>query len=282
MDTRTVSTSDGTLLPALRECLGESDEAILAVAFVSEQGVHLIAKNLKRLGARARLLVTTAFGTTTDSSLSMASDCGVRVGVLNPRGSRTYHPKLYVSRAGSGASCALIGSVNLTGGLVNNLEVGAYLKGTRKDKPLRDAWALAERLWESVDTTPWMPTSIAEPAGFAPELYHLLQKAVATNPVFSTLGPNRRPNRVTELTPLGLYVETERTRAMGAGPQFIPSWMFELAWDYLRSNGTLTNRFLLDELHVHRSSAVCAILARLEPVGQIRGRSITLEWKGVA
>jgi hypothetical protein len=44
--------------------------------------------------------------------------------------------------------------------------------------------------------------------------------------------------------------------------------MFTLAWDYLRTHGLLSNRYLLatDGLNVKRSSAVCAILARLPGV----------------
>jgi hypothetical protein len=55
--------------------------------------------------------------------------------------------------------------------------------------------------------------------------------------------------------------------------------MFNLAWDRLRTHGRLTNVELLDDLRVHRSSAVCAILARLPPVNSVAGRGITLEWR---
>jgi hypothetical protein len=50
--------------------------------------------------------------------------------------------------------------------------------------------------------------------------------------------------------------------------------MFQLAWDYLTSHGSLTNRHLLatDGLNVKRSSAVMAILARLPDV-EVVGRS---------
>jgi hypothetical protein len=50
--------------------------------------------------------------------------------------------------------------------------------------------------------------------------------------------------------------------------------MFQLAWDYLTTHGSLTNRHLLatDGLNVKRSSAVMAILARL-PAVKVVGRS---------
>ncbi len=55
--------------------------------------------------------------------------------------------------------------------------------------------------------------------------------------------------------------------------------MIGLAWDTLRAHGTLTNRYLLDGLHVHRSSFVCALLARLPGVRRRPGAAITLDWR---
>ncbi len=42
--------------------------------------------------------------------------------------------------------------------------------------------------------------------------------------------------------------------------------MLNLAWEYLRTRGELRNTVLLNELRVHRSSAVCAMLARVPSV----------------
>ncbi len=50
------------------------------------------------------------------------------------------------------------------------------------------------------------------------------------------------------------------------GAEEIPAWMLELAWDTLNARGEISNTELLSELRVHRSSAVCAILARLPRV----------------
>ena len=115
---------------------------------------------------------------------------------------------------------------------------------------------------------------------FPADLEDRLQAEVARDPVFVTLGPKRKPNRVVELTPTEMYVETDRSKARGEPAQPIPAWMFTMAWDYLRARGELSNRYLLDELRVHRSSAVCAILARLAPVTAKPGRKIELEWEG--
>jgi hypothetical protein len=85
-------------------------------------------------------------------------------------------------------------------------------------------------------------------------------------------------NRIAELTPVEVLVETERSRSRTGGAEAIPAWMFNLAWDRLRSFGVLTNRELLDDLRVHRSSAVCAMLARIPGVGRMPGRAIALRW----
>jgi hypothetical protein len=100
------------------------------------------------------------------------------------------------------------------------------------------------------------------------------------DPTFLTLGRTRRRNLVCERTPHGLYMETGSSRGAGKGPQEIPAWMFNLAWEYLQTHGELTNAHLLNELRVHRSSAVCAILARLPGVEQMPGPVIRLRWTG--
>jgi hypothetical protein len=82
-----------------------------------------------------------------------------------------------------------------------------------------------------------------------------------------------------DLTPVEVCVETERSRSLSGGSESIPAWMFNLAWDRLRSFGELTNRQLLDDLRVHRSSAVCAMLARFPGVERMPGKEIGLRWR---
>jgi hypothetical protein len=83
---------------------------------------------------------------------------------------------------------------------------------------------------------------------------------------------------VVDVKEAAVYVETDRSRERRGGAEEIPAWMFNLAWDHLRTHGELSNRTLLDELRVHRSSAVCAILARMPGVNVRPGRTITLVW----
>jgi hypothetical protein len=277
----TVTTSDRSLLRAVRETLSDVEEAFLCVAFVQEKGVHLLEKELdalRRRAARARLLVTTTFSTTSAPALAMARGLGLEVRVLNPGSGSTFHPKLYLGRAGRDAG-AVIGSANLTGGLATNLEAGVAMAGRTTDEPLARAWDWVETLWNDKRAAPWLPEFVAESGGEELDPW-LLSKIAAEwrrDPIFRTLGPNPRPNLVTDVTPSVVYVETERSRVERGGAAEIPAWMFNLAWDQLRTHGSLSNKTLLQDLRVHRSSAVCAILARLPGISVRPGASITLE-----
>lgn len=282
MEVRTVTTSDRSLLHAVRSTLDGAREAFLCVAFVQERGLYLLERELEGLQRRkapARLLVTTTFQTTSSSALAMARGLGLDVRVLNPGSGRTFHPKLYLGTAGTAAS-AVIGSANLTGGLATNYEAAVALEGARKDDPIAQAWDWAETLWSDDRVERWLPTS-GEPAveSFELALYRFLKAEVERDPVFMTLGPSPRRNRVVDLSPVEIHVETERSRVRSGGAEAIPAWMFNLAWDRLRTHGTLSNAELLNDLRVHRSSAVCAILARLPPVQLTRGKGITLRWR---
>lgn len=269
MHVETVTTDDRSLLPAVRHTLADADEALLCVAFANEQGIHLVAPALKKAHA-ARLAVTTVFGTTTSSGLGRARELGVDIGVLNP-GSSTYHPKVYLGRFGDGSMRAVIGSANLTGGLYTNVEAGVLLDGRATDPPLARAWDWASGIWTK--TRPWQALVAAEGGTcFEYPLLGWLTKAVEEDPIFMTLGPRPIANRVSDVTPRGLYVES----GAGTGPQFVPAWMFLLAWDELHARKRMRNTTLLNDLRVHRSSAVCAILARLPAVHVVSRAPIEL------
>src|SRR4051794_15590524 len=96
VDARVVATwPQQQLLPTLRGALDRADQALLCVAFANAKGVHLLERQLDRLGDHTRLLLTTVFA---DSSpaIALASDYGARVRVLNLAGG-TFHPKLYLT-----------------------------------------------------------------------------------------------------------------------------------------------------------------------------------------
>ena len=277
----TVTTADQSLLRAVRETLREADEALMCVAFAQEKGLYLLDRelsDLRRRKRRVRLLVTTTFQATSPAALSLAYGQGIDVRVLNPGGG-TYHPKVYLGLGGGRAS-AVVGSANLTGGLFSNVEAAVRLRGLAGEPAIRDVLDWSEALWSDGRAEAWQP-ALAADAGeetFAPGLYEALRAEVARDRVFHTLGRAPRVNVVTEINPAQLYVETERSRDKRGGSEPIPAWMFNLAWERLRTHGRLANTELLNDLRVHRSSAVCAILSRLPGVKKEEGRRIGLLW----
>ena len=270
-----VPAPDG-LLQAVRETVDGADEALLCVAFANEAGVNLIAPALERAGTRVRLLSTTVFGGTTAAALDRASALGADVRVLNlPRG--TYHPKLYLGRHGDDVR-ALVGSANLTSGLLRNVEVAVALSGHAELAALAQLRAVAEGWWAHPAVLPWTAEVPAESVDvFAPDLWAELRAVLTAGMTVPTV-VERKPNRIVELTPSGVWIETTRSRERGRGAELVPAWMFNIAWDYLVANGRLTNRYLLagDGLNVKRSSAVCALLAQLPTVAVTGRRPIEL------
>lgn len=258
-------------LGAVRRVLQGADEALLGVAFVQRRGVNLLERQLATVG-RGRLVATTTFGTTTAPGLEAAAAFGLSVRVLNPsRG--TFHPKLYVARHGERIAAA-VGSANLTGGLVANVEAVAVLSGERRAPALARLWELAESWWEHDDAIDWAPGRVfASAEVLEPDLLAAIRAVVVLQPEIRTLADGMA-NRVHDVTPDGVWVETDRSRELGRAPQLVPAWMIQIAWEWLQAHGTLTNRWLLDTdgLNVKRSSFVCALLARLPTVRVVSTR----------
>lgn len=256
------------VLPAVRQALTGADEAILCCAFVDTRGVLLIEKELRHLGEAGRLVATTTFGGDKAlAALSGAAGLGVRCRVLNPpRG--TFHPKVVLARHGT-EHVAVVGSANLTSGLVVNAEAAVVLAGE-----LPEVLAITSAWWDTAvaleDLVVRRERDVLEA-----ELWALLRAHVRTGDVVETVS-EKRPNHVVAVDRTGLLVETEKSRTRGTGPQLIEPRMIQLAWDVLTAEGQVTNSRLLDELRVHRSSFVCALLARLPMVEVARTRPITL------
>jgi hypothetical protein len=261
------------LLDALRSTLDEAEEAILCSAFVRRAGVHLIEPQLRSLGEEGRLVATSVFGgASTQLAMGALAAAGTRLRVANP-GRGTFHPKVYVARK-AGTIRALIGSANLTGGLVTNVETAVALEGRADEALLADTWATATAYWSFQGAQTWQPVAAeGDEEGFEPSLHAMLSEEVARDPVFVTLA-RTQANRVVGIDRSGLWIETEASKRKQLPPQHVPAWMFQLAWEYLTSHGSLTNRHLLagDGLNVKRSSAVMAILTRLPGV-EVVGRS---------
>ncbi len=269
-----VETFDDPLI-AVRRVVDGADEALFGVAFVQHRGVNLLEHELKTV-ARARLITTTVFGSTTAQGLAAAQSLGLEVRVLNPsRG--TFHPKLYIARHGD-TTAAAVGSANLTSGLVANVEAGAILRGSRSAQPLVRLWELAESWWEHVDAVAWSPERVvAAPEVLAPDLLAAIIASLSTERVVRTIADGKE-NWVRDVTPDGVWVETHRSRAQKRPPQLVEAWMIQIAWDWLEAHGRITAKFLVadDGLNVKRSSFVCALLARLPNVEIVSRRPIEL------
>jgi len=283
-----VTAPTGGYVDAVRRVLAAADEALICVAFAQARGVHLVERELSDVARRggARVVVTTTLGASSPSALGALREGGAQLRVLNPGGA-TYHPKVFVGRTGDGVQ-AVIGSANLTSGLVANVEAGTLLGGSMQDAAIAELWSWAESVWGDSRAQDWVPTpDSATDEAIDPELLAQLVALAQANPTVYTLGPAPKPNLVREVTASGLWVETEHSRLKqqergDASARLVPPRMLNLAWDALRARGRLTNRELLDELRVHRSSFVCAILARLPGVESEGGREIALRYTGAA
>lgn len=268
-----ITTRDGSLLRGVRHALTDAERVIICVAFAAEAGVRLLQTELQTLRTQKRvvdLAATTVFSPATPAALNLAQSLGVNVHVYNPsRG--TFHPKVYLGIRGDGRARAVIGSANLTAGLAGNVEAGMLLEGTLRDQPIAEAWKWAEECLEHPVTEYWVPREGAASTEeeIDSDLLAPLRDEVKKDPVFRTLS-GEKPNRVTQITTTSLWIETERSIAKEERPAAVPAWMLNVAWRYLRSHGSLMNSHLLNELRVHRSSAVCALLARIPGVEPIQ------------
>ena len=100
---------------------------------------------------------------------------------------------------------------------------------------------------------------------FDDDTFEMVSESVRVGEVISTLGISR-PNWIAGIGEDGVYVETERSKKLGRGPQLVQAWMINVAWAHLRKYRRLTQEQLLNELNVKRSAFVCALLSRFEGV----------------
>jgi hypothetical protein len=258
------------LLPALRDMLAAADEAVVASAFIDTRGIHLVGEELRALGPRCRLVATSAFrGDRAHAAFAAATELGTRCRVLNPaRG--TFHPKVIVTH-GNGNTQALVGSANLTAGLLANVEAGVIVEGSAA----AEISHLVEAWWSDPVAVDWHPPAVPVLDVLDAGLWELVRHSIQPGETVNTLADGS-PNTVTEVSRAGLWVETERSRRSGGGPQLVEPRMLDVAWAVLTSDGELTNRRLLRDLRVHRSSFVCALLARLPGVSVASRRPIRL------
>ena len=112
------------------------------------------------------------------------------------------------------------------------------------------------------------------------DLRRMLEELQRRSPVITTIA-NGNPNRIVTVDGQGVWISTDASDSKGAGPQLVPAWMLHTAWEHLTATRSLTNRYLLAPagLNVKRSSAVCALLARLPGVEVAVSRPIELRYQ---
>ncbi len=113
-------------------------------------------------------------------------------------------------------------------------------------------------------------------AEFEDELFDRVSEVVGPGTAILTLS-TKNLNRVTAVDRRGVWVETERSMALGSGPQLVPAWMIAVAWDRLSDKGELGQQELLNGLNVKRSAFVCALLAKFPDVRIRSTRPTVLE-----
>lgn len=117
------------------------------------------------------------------------------------------------------------------------------------------------------------------PVEFDDELLTRVMAAVRPGEEILTLS-NQRPNFIVAIEREGIWVQTLRSKSLGSGPQLVPAWMVETAWQHLRETGTLSNAELVDDLNVKRSAFVMALLSRFSDVVVRSTRPILVELIG--
>ena len=112
---------------------------------------------------------------------------------------------------------------------------------------------------------------------FEQDLLDRIRRAVSPGDVIHTLAA-AQPNHIVSIAPIGILVETQRSSKSRSGPQLVPAWMIQSAWDHLARHGVLTNDELVHSgtLKVKRPSFVCALLSRFPELEVTSRRPIAL------
>lgn len=115
---------------ALRKLLSRPDleRVVASVAFVRQDGVNVVASELKAVAKVAKFFVGIRNNITSVQALLRLLELGVKVYAVDTASRSTiFHPKVFLAK-GKKDACAIIGSANMTlGGLHNNIEAGAII-----------------------------------------------------------------------------------------------------------------------------------------------------------
>ena len=184
MPTQAIDNARTPLGEFLRAELRGSYEFMAASAFLNSGGLRLIADELRDIlesEGRVSIVHGADFTIADPPAIRTLVDMKTRYPQMSYRvhcdwaltHSQKFHTKLYIARKDRRNYCAVIGSSNLTlGGLRDNTEANAVMRGDGSDSPIRECL----RIYEKILASP----SLVEPNGeFADKYAALYQRAKA-------------------------------------------------------------------------------------------------------
>jgi HKD family nuclease len=149
METRFLTQPNIEFSRTVKEHLSTHDVALIAIAYVTEDGIKEIENEL--LQKHAVKIVTGVHGCISDlpALKNLVSRSNKIIDVRVFLGTNVFHPKLYVFQKKDSAAL-LVGSSNLTGsGLHNNEEAIVEIVGQHSSRPIIDAVAYFYSLWNT-------------------------------------------------------------------------------------------------------------------------------------
>ena len=180
MTTTVIDNAGQPLGELLDSELRSADEFLAASAFLNSNGLNVIEDNLWRIlenegrvtvihGADFRITDPDAVRVLADMKSGFYATMSYYVHLdwsLLHR--QRFHPKLYITTSDYENYCAIVGSSNLTlGGLSDNAEVNAVIRGRRADAPIRRCLDI----YESMRANPALREPTAEFANAYASLY---------------------------------------------------------------------------------------------------------------
>lgn len=149
METRFLTQPKIAFEKTIREHLGNHDIAFIATAYITEDGIKTIKKEL--LQKSSVKILCGVHGCISDLSAlkKLVLQSNNRIAGRVFLGTNVFHPKLYLFQNKESATL-LVGSSNLTGsGLRNNEEVCVESMGTLSSHPIVDAIAYFKNIWDT-------------------------------------------------------------------------------------------------------------------------------------
>ncbi len=149
METRLLTQPQIAFAKAIREHLSNHDTASIATAYITEDGIKTIEKEL--LQKHSVKILCGVHGCISDLSAlkKIVSQSNNKIAGRVFLGTNVFHPKLYLFQ-NQDSAVLLVGSSNLTGsGLQNNEEVIVESIGSLSSQPIVDAIAYFENLWDT-------------------------------------------------------------------------------------------------------------------------------------